>query len=105
MAPVNRITLFKIPSPDDQQKLLNVYKTMKQDALKDGKPYILSCTAGPAYPDVRNQGFTVAVISQFESVEDMKFYDDECQAHAALKKVARSVHQGAMMVYFGNGLA
>lgn len=49
-------------------------------------------------------GFTAAVISQFESVEGMKYYDDECKAHAALKKVAKSVHHGAMMLYFDNGL-
>jgi len=57
-------------------------------------------TAGPAFEDQRNQGYTVAVVSVFASKDDMKYYDDECEAHAALKQVAKSVHKGAMMVYF-----
>jgi Stress responsive A/B Barrel Domain len=61
--------------------------------------------AGPAFDDQRNQGYTVAVISVFKSVEDMKYYDDECEAHAALKQVAKSVHKGAMMVYFQSVLS
>jgi len=56
--------------------------------------------AGPAFDDQRSQGYTVAVVSVFKSKEDMKYYDDECEAHAALKQVAKSVHKGAMMVYF-----
>lgn len=102
--PINRITLFKIPDPSCQQKLLDMYRTMQKDALKDEEPYILSVTAGPAFPDTRNQGYTIAVISQFRSVGDMEYYDNDCQAHAALKKVAKSMHEGAMMVYFANDL-
>ncbi len=30
----------------------------------------------------------------------MVYYDNECEAHTALKKVAISVHEGAMMVYY-----
>jgi hypothetical protein len=30
----------------------------------------------------------------------MAYYDDKCEAHAALKGVAKTLHQGAMMVYF-----
>lgn len=101
---VNRITLFKIPNVSDQLRLLDIYKTMQQSALKDGLPYILSVTAGQAFEDARNQGYTIAVVSQFKSVEDMRYYDNECQAHAALKKVAKEIHRGAMMVFFENGL-
>jgi hypothetical protein len=57
-------------------------------------------TAGPAFEDQRNQGYTVAIFSVFASQEDMVYYDNECQAHAALKSVAKAVHQGVMMVYF-----
>jgi hypothetical protein len=88
--PVQRITLFKIPSTEDQEKLLNIYRKMPRTAVK----------AGQAFDDFRNQGYTVAVVSVFKSVEDMKYYDDECPAHQALKKVAKSVHQGAMMVFY-----
>jgi hypothetical protein len=30
----------------------------------------------------------------------MVYYDNECKAHQSLKAVAKSVYQGAMMVYF-----
>lgn len=30
----------------------------------------------------------------------MVYYDEECEAHGKLKEFAKSVHQGAMMVYF-----
>lgn len=72
---------------------------------QDGEPYILSVTAGPAKPDQRAQGFTVAVISVFRSVQDMNYYDNGCAAHAELKEYAKTVHQGAMMVFFENELS
>ncbi|KAJ6441605.1 stress responsive A/B barrel domain-containing protein [Purpureocillium lavendulum] len=116
---IHRVTLFKIPDHEHQERLLGFYKQMKSKALKvriliagtallrdhdkDGKPYILSVTAGNAKPDQRAQGFTFAAISVFSSVEDMVYYDNECAAHAELKAFAKTVHQGAMMVYFENG--
>lgn len=57
-------------------------------------------TAGPAFEDQRNQGYTVAIFSVFASKEDMAYYDNECDAHAALKQVAKAIHKGVMMVYF-----
>ncbi|KAH6677262.1 hypothetical protein B0J14DRAFT_583839 [Halenospora varia] len=98
--PIRRITLFKVPKPEDQQALLDKYRTMPETAVKNGSPYILSVSAGPAFADQRSQGYTVAVVSVFTSKEDMVYYDDECEAHKSLKAVAKSVHQGAMMVYF-----
>lgn len=122
MASIHRVTLFKIPGHQDQERLLKMYKQMPGKAAKvrrttrwtfasadaadqDGKPYLLSVTAGKAKPDQRAQGFTVAVVSVFSSVDDMAYYDNECAAHAELKAVARSVHQGAMMVFFENELS
>ncbi|KAH8679128.1 hypothetical protein BGZ61DRAFT_395879 [Ilyonectria robusta] len=101
---INRVTLFKIPGVEDQQKLLDIYKGMPSKAVKDGKPYIVSVTAGVAKPDQRAQGFTIAVISVFKSGDDMVYYDNECAAHGELKAFAKSVHQGAMMVFFENEL-
>jgi hypothetical protein len=43
---------------------------------------------------------TIAVFSVFASKEDMEYYDNDCEAHKALKMVAKEVHQGIMMVYF-----
>lgn len=36
MAPIRRITMFKIPNPDDIQPLLEKYSTMQKDAVKVG---------------------------------------------------------------------
>jgi hypothetical protein len=43
--------------------------------------------------------------SRFRTEEDMKYYDDGCVTHAELKRFAKSVHEGAMMVYFKDVLA
>ena len=102
--PIHRVTLFKIPSEEDRTRLIDIYRDLPARALKDGKPYILSATVGPTFDDARNQGFTLAAYTTFATVEDMKFYDDECTGHAALKAVAKTVHKGAMMVYFQNAL-
>ncbi|PNP55696.1 hypothetical protein THARTR1_04220 [Trichoderma harzianum] len=98
---VHRITMFKLPSEESQKKLLEEYKTLKENNRKDGKPYILSIAAGPAEPDQRSQGFTFVSKSEFASLEDMKYYDEECVAHQALKKVAMTLGvEGVMTVYF-----
>ncbi|KAK0389057.1 hypothetical protein NLU13_2633 [Sarocladium strictum] len=101
---INRITLFKIPNEDDRKKLLDIYREMPTKAVKNGKPYIRSVTAGTAKDDQRAQGYTVAVQSVFDSVDDMIYYDNECAAHGNLKAFAKTVHQGAMMVFFENEL-
>ncbi|KHN93829.1 stress responsive A/B barrel domain-containing protein [Metarhizium album ARSEF 1941] len=102
--PIHRVTLFKIASNDDQQRLLQLYQQMPTKALKHGKPYIRSVVAGPAEPDQRAQGFTFAAVSVFSSAADMAYYDGECAAHAELRAFARTVHSGAMVVFFENRL-
>ncbi|KAK0759832.1 hypothetical protein N5P37_008022 [Trichoderma harzianum] len=98
---VHRITMFKLPSEESQKKLIEEYKTLKENNRKDGQPYILSIAAGPAEPDQRSQGFTFVSKSEFASLEDMKYYDEECVAHQALKKVAMTLGvEGIMTVYF-----
>ncbi|KAF3072903.1 hypothetical protein CFAM422_004578 [Trichoderma lentiforme] len=98
---VHRITMFKLPSEESQKKLIEEYKTLKENNRKDGHPYILSIAAGPAEPDQRSQGFTFVSKSEFASLEDMKYYDEECVAHQALKKVAMTLGvEGIMTVYF-----
>jgi hypothetical protein len=52
---------------------------------QDGKPYILSMEAGEARGSVRDQGYTFVTKSVFESMSDMKFYEDECPAHREYK--------------------
>ncbi|KAK2732449.1 hypothetical protein FQN57_002634 [Myotisia sp. PD_48] len=95
-----RVTQFKIPSEEGQKQLLEVYSGMQRKALKDGKPYILSVRAGSTVDDPRRQGYTVAVVTEFASMEDMEYYDTECVAHKNLKVVAGKVHEGVMTAFF-----
>ncbi|KAM3064828.1 hypothetical protein ACMFMG_010462 [Clarireedia jacksonii] len=99
--PITRFTLFKIPREEDLPPMIEQYQNMQQRALKDGKPYILSVEAGPTLPGPRTQGHTLAVRTVFSSLEDMKYYDTECEAHKALKAVAAPKRVGDVLtVYF-----
>lgn len=57
---------------------------------------------GPAEEDARSQGFTLISKSEFASLEDMKYYDDQCEAHQALKSFAmeKCEVKGLLTVYF-----
>ncbi|KAH0294228.1 stress responsive A/B barrel domain-containing protein [Aureobasidium namibiae CBS 147.97] len=102
---VHRVTLFKIPEPKDIQAVLDKYTTLGQDAKKNGQPYILRCVAGRAVDDARSQGYTLAAQTTFSSLDDMKYYDNECEAHAALKAVAKEKVAGPpLMVFFDNAV-
>ncbi|PYH96238.1 hypothetical protein BO71DRAFT_397285 [Aspergillus ellipticus CBS 707.79] len=100
MAPVERITLFKIATDADRDRVLEQYKVMAKTAVKDGQPYILSAAAGPSFPDPRNKGFNLSVKTAFASMEDMKYYDEHCEAHKALKAVVGPVKEDVLTSYF-----
>ncbi|RSL47018.1 hypothetical protein CEP51_015839 [Fusarium floridanum] len=102
--PIFRVTLFKIPREEDQQKVLDIYNSMPPKVIKHGKPYVRLVTVGRPKPDQRAQGFTVAAVSRFDNSDDMAYYDNECPCHAELKSFAKSVHEGLVMVYFDNEL-
>ncbi|KAF3924539.1 hypothetical protein ABW21_db0205743 [Orbilia brochopaga] len=99
MAPVKRVTLFKVPNEAHQDIILEQYKKVKQEALKDGKPYILSLSAGKTKNDPRTKGFNLCAISVFANMEDMMYYDTECAAHKALKAVASDKLEDIMTVF------
>lgn len=116
--------MFKLPKPEDQKVMIEEYKKLwasqpkkvcvliipvngsrfcaetKED-VQDGKPYILSMTCGPAEVSERAQGYTFVAKSEYGSVEDMMFYDDECEAHKALKATAKGLAMEGppLMVY------
>ena len=78
---------------------------LTRSANQDGQPYILRCVAGPAVDDARSQGYTLAAQTTFTSLDDMKYYDNECEAHAALKAVAKGKVEGPpLMVCFDNAV-
>lgn len=70
--------------------------------LQDGKLYIQSLTAGIAESDQRAQGFTVVCRTEFASMDDMKFYDEECKASRELRLLANCLPSmaGFLTVHF-----
>lgn len=76
--------------------------------MQDGKPYILHMTAGEAMADPRSQGWTVVSKAEFANLDDMRYYDEQCEAHAALKNYAKGLGiqggpTGVMTVYYEAG--
>ncbi|KAJ5414236.1 hypothetical protein N7509_000863 [Penicillium cosmopolitanum] len=100
MAPIERITLFNVPKAEDRKRLLEQYKVLAKTATKDGKPYILAAAAGESFDDPRNKGFNISVKTTFASLDDMKYYDTECEAHKALKAVAGPVKTDVLTTYY-----
>ncbi|KAF3356366.1 hypothetical protein VdG1_03877 [Verticillium dahliae VDG1] len=93
---------LEIAKEDDRATLLGFSKTLQQSALKVGtQTRVLRRGRGaqPAGPGL-HRGRAVDV----RSTEDMAFYDNECAGHAKLKAFVKTVHEGAMMVYFENAL-
>ncbi|KAI8632996.1 stress responsive A/B barrel domain-containing protein [Xylariaceae sp. FL1651] len=103
---IHRITMFKLPSPEGQEKLIEAYNELiKQSKKEDGKPYILSMTTGKVMEDPRSQSWTVVNKAEFASMDDMRYYDEQCKAQAELKAKAKTFGisggpQGIMTVYF-----
>jgi hypothetical protein len=119
---VHRVTMFKLPSKEDQDKLLNQYKILgaeqqkvsytmlntfssnadTHNALqKDGKPYILSMVVGPAEDDARAQGYTLVSKTEFANMDDMKYYDEACKAHDDLKVFVKTLGvEGVLTIFF-----
>lgn len=68
---------------------------------QNGEPYILSLEAGPAHEDARSQGYSFVAKSEFKTIEDMRFYDNECVAHQVLKFGTKPLGvEGVMTIYY-----
>jgi hypothetical protein len=65
---------------------------------QDGKPYILSVNAHQPVNDPRTQGYNLLGNTRFSSLDDVKFYDEKCEAHAAFKAFAKEKVAGPPMV-------
>ncbi|KAM7191007.1 hypothetical protein V8F33_009124 [Rhypophila sp. PSN 637] len=88
---IHRTTMFKLPDTENQKKLVEAYKVLETEQKKDGKPYILRLSAGLAIQDPRSKEYTVVAQAEFSSLDDMRYYDNECPAHGALKKQASTM--------------
>lgn len=79
----------------------NLWPPCTRTTKQDGKPYILSLSVGPAEDDPRSQGYTIVSKSEFSSLEDMTYYDTECEAHAGVKKeIMANGCEGVLTVFF-----
>ncbi|KAK4227530.1 hypothetical protein QBC38DRAFT_477676 [Podospora fimiseda] len=99
---IHRTTMFKIPDEQNQEKLVDLYRKLAKDQKRNGKPYILYSTAGKSNPDQRSKGYTVISHMRFSNLDDMNYYDNECEAHAVLKKEGGNlgVAEPPLVVYF-----
>jgi hypothetical protein len=59
--------------------------------------------ASQTHEDPRSQGYTVAARTIFESKADMDFYDNECEAHAAIKAILKPKVGGPPLVVYMDG--
>ncbi|PPJ60345.1 hypothetical protein CBER1_10882 [Cercospora berteroae] len=97
---VKRLTFFKVAKEEDIQAVLKEYEILRKNALKDGKPYIVSNvsrrvlnTSSPL-----SEGYTIASQSIFKNHEDHEYYDSKCVAHKELKKTTSKVRTGVMTI-------
>jgi len=97
---IKRTTLFKVPNEEDIQMVLQQYEILRKNAVKDGKPYIVSNVArritNTSSP--LSEGYTIMSQSLFSSQEDHEFYDKECPAHKQLKETTGKARFGPSSV-------
>ena len=67
---------------------------------QDGKPYIQQATAHQPYDDPRSQGYTLVARTVFSSKADMDYYDNECEAHTAIKSFIKPKVGGPPLVIY-----
>ncbi|KAI9726310.1 MAG: hypothetical protein M1828_001584 [Chrysothrix sp. TS-e1954] len=97
--------MFKVSKKEDIPALVKLYARLRLEAKKDHKPYILSCSAGPAYDDSRAQGYNFVAQSKFATKDDMDYYDNDCEAHKQLKAGLKGkVTPPALIVYYQDAL-
>ncbi|KAF4457980.1 stress responsive A B barrel domain [Fusarium albosuccineum] len=97
---VHRVTMFKMPKAEDQERFLAQCRKMAVDNQRDGKPYILSMVAGPAEEGPRTEGYTFVNKTEFASMDDMRYYESDCPAHGEVKKVLGEITIDGMMTVF-----
>ncbi|KAI6810139.1 hypothetical protein KC332_g9675 [Hortaea werneckii] len=96
--PIQRSTCFKLKSLEDAQGMMDAYKTVEQTQQRDGKPYILSISAHRTLDDPRSQGYNFVANTTFANIDDVKYYDEQCEAHQKLKAFAKDKVAGPPLV-------
>ncbi|KAL1588862.1 hypothetical protein WHR41_02447 [Cladosporium halotolerans] len=94
---VQRITMFKVANEGDIPAFAEQYSALEKNQQKNGKPYILSVNAHRPVDDPRTQGYNFLAHTTFSSLDDVKYYDEECEAHKNLKAFAKERVAGPPM--------
>ncbi|KAI9641937.1 hypothetical protein NHQ30_009806 [Ciborinia camelliae] len=102
MTGIIRITMFKVPSQASRDTMLKNYEILSKTAVKDAAPYILSLHAGESQADdPRTQGYSIVAKTEFRNLEDMKYYEDKCEAHQKFKAEAKTLGvEGICCVFY-----
>ncbi|KAG4033607.1 hypothetical protein MFRU_004g01110 [Monilinia fructicola] len=101
MANIIRITMFKVPSQASRDSMLKGYETLSKTAVKNSLPYIVSLHAGETQPnDPRTQGYSVVAKTEFKNLEDMKYYEEGCEAHQKFKAAVKTLGIEGMCCVF-----
>jgi hypothetical protein len=61
---------------------------------------VKEATAHQPYDDPRSQGYTLVARTVFDSKADMDFYDNECEAHTAIKAFIKPKVAGPPLVVY-----
>ncbi|KAH9859492.1 hypothetical protein IAQ61_011273 [Plenodomus lingam] len=104
MAPIIRLTLFKLPDQSILDQAIEKYSTLTKDALKQNTPYIQSSSAHRLHDDARSQGYTLLARTVFASREDMDYFDKEDGAHGGLQAVIRPGLGEMPLVVYSDGV-
>ncbi|KAK3110336.1 hypothetical protein LTR53_015465 [Teratosphaeriaceae sp. CCFEE 6253] len=116
--PIQRMTCFKVKNDSDIAGLIDQYQNVSDtnqkvwppphpptlmtiassSAPQDGKPYILETSSRKAIDDPRNPGYNLVGITKFASMDDVKYYDEACEAHQKLKAFAMGKVDGPPLV-------
>ncbi|RAL65999.1 hypothetical protein DID88_005660 [Monilinia fructigena] len=102
MPNIIRITMFRVPSQASREAMLKGYETLSRTAVRNALPYILSLHAGESQPnDPRTQGYSVVAKTEFKNLEDMRYYENKCEAHQKFKAEVKTLGiQGMCSVFY-----
>ncbi|KAF2674358.1 hypothetical protein BT63DRAFT_408555 [Microthyrium microscopicum] len=102
MVQIVRQTFFRLPA-EHHKAAEAAYEKMRGANKKDGRDYIVDLQVYKLHNDPRSGGFTFMARSVFSSLDDMRYYDDQDEAHTELKKTLKpnvlGGQDGVMTVY------
>ncbi|EAT86493.1 hypothetical protein SNOG_06662 [Parastagonospora nodorum SN15] len=87
-------------SAQGKQLVAKRHEAASPQLQRDGNPYVQMAAANPSHDDPRSQGYTLVARTVFECKEDMDFYDNECEAHKAIKAVLKPVVAAPPLVVY-----